>query len=152
MSVLYNLKPVQQAVLGEQVSRATDTLPATTTETLFTVTGKVMLLQIMGEVTTVIQTQACNTKLSFNPTVGAAADICSNLNISAKAVGENFGITGTVATAMVGDSHAYLLAQATPLILPAGVITLTTAATNTGSVKWDLFYIPIDLDATVTAA
>ena len=110
-----------------------------------------MLMQIMGEVTTTIQAQACNLKISHDPDEGAAADLCANLDVNGKALGTKFGITGTVANALVGASHAYLVAQAAPLILPAGIITLTTSATNTGSVKWDVIYIPIDEGARISA-
>ncbi len=152
MSVLNELDGLRKAVIGERVSKASAALPQTATGNLFTVTGgRVMVLQIMGEVTTIIQNQACNTKLSHDPDVGAAADICAVLDIANDAVGTNYGITGTVADAMVGASHAYLVAQASPLILPAGVITLTTAASNTGAVKWDVLYIPIDEGARISA-
>jgi hypothetical protein len=37
----------------------------------------------------------------------------------------------------------------TNLVLSEGTIDLTTAASNTGDVKWDMFYIPLDTGATV---
>jgi len=152
MSVLNDLNAIRLAVLGERVSRATAVLPATTTGNLFTIAGgRVMIMQIMGEVTTIIQAQACNVKLSHDPTEGAAADICANADVNGLIKGTNIGITGAVAGAMVIASHAYLVAQAGRLILPAGVITCTTSATNTGSVKWDIIYIPIDDGATIVA-
>lgn len=152
MTIMGDIDALRKAVLGEKVSRATAALPATTTGNLFTITGgRVMILQLAGEVTTNIEAQACNVKLSCDPDEGAAADICANLDVNGKIKGTNFGITGAVGTAMVGASHAYLVAQATPLILPAGVITCTTSATNTGSVKWDVIYIPIDDGAKITA-
>ena len=152
MAILNDLDGIRKAVVGDIVSRATAGLPATTTGNLFTVAGgRVRVLQILGEVTTIIQAQACNAKLSHNPDVGAAADICADLDLNADAVGTNYGITGTVANAMLGASHAYLVAQAAPLILPAGKITLTTDATNTGSVKWDVIYVPIDTGARIVA-
>ena len=143
---------LRKAVVGELVSKGTATLPQTTAGNLFSVVGgRVRILQIMGEVTTVIQTQANATKLSHDPDVGAAVDICTGLDISADAVGTNYGITGAVASAMLGASHAYLVGQAAPLILPAGVITITCAASNTGSVKWDVLYVPIDEGARVVS-
>lgn len=152
MSVLDELAALRKSVVGAKVSRATADLPQTATGNLFTITGgRVLIMQIMGEVTTIIQNQACNTKISHDPDVGAAADLCAVLDIANKAVGTNFGITGTVANAMVGASHAYLVAQAAPMILPAGVITLTTAASNTGKVKWDVLYVPIDEGAAIEA-
>ena len=133
-----------------RVSRATAALPQTTAETLVTITGgRVILANIIGEVTTVIQTQADNTKLVFNPTeAGASTDICAVLNITAKAVGTLFSITGTVATAL--QSGLWLTTtMATPLILSEGTIDLDCAASNTGSVQWDVYYHPLDEGATV---
>ena len=133
-----------------RVSRATAALPQTTAETLVTITGgRVILANIIGEVTTVIQTQADNTKLVFNPTeAGASTDICAVLNITAKAVGTLFSITGTVATAL--QSGLWLTTtMATPLILSEGTIELDCAASNTGSVQWDVYYLPLDEGATV---
>lgn len=133
-----------------RVSRATAALPQTTAETLVTITGgRVILANIIGEVTTVIQTQADNAKLVFNPTeAGASTDICAVLNITAKAVGTLFSITGTVATAL--QSGLWLTTtMATPLILSEGTIDLDCAASNTGSVQWDVYYLPLDEGATV---
>lgn len=141
---------------GTLISRATASLPATTTSTLFTIaTGRVLITSILGEVTTVIQTQANNTKLQFDPTdTGATQDLCAVLDISADAVGTMYSITGTPATAM-GDALNFMSADkmlARPLVLKPGGILLSCAATNTGSVKWGLTYIPLDSGATVVAA
>jgi len=136
-----------------KVSRATDTLPATTDEALFTISGgRVEIVQVWGEVTTVIQTQANNTKLKFNPDgTGADTDICAVLNISADAVGTVYGITGTVGDAMIEGLHM-VKSQVAPLVLKEGAIEIDCAATNTGSVKWDIWYRPIDAGARIVAA
>jgi hypothetical protein len=141
---------------GTKVSRATAALPATTAAAIFTITGgKVLVTAIYGEVTTVIQTQANNTQLTYDPTdAGATQDLCADLDISADAVGTMYSITGTPATAMQDGlnflSSNKVLAQ--PLILKPGSILLDCAATNTGSVKWDLWYVPLDTGAAVAAA
>jgi len=132
--------------------RATAALPATTQSALFTVTGRIKLLNIVGEVTTVVQTQACNTKIVANPTVGADVDICAVLDITAAAVGAQFHITGTLATAMVKTTSGAGVFQAAPLLVLPGTIDLNTAATNTGSVKWKVEYVPVDVGARVFAA
>lgn len=142
-------------IMGTRVSRATATLPQSTTGALFTVTGKVAVTAIWGEVTTVIQTQADNTKLQFDPTdAGATQDLCAVLDITGDAVGTMYSITGTPATAM-GDSLNFVSSDkmlARPLILKPGSILLNCAASNTGSVKWDLVYVPLENGASVTAA
>lgn len=141
---------------GIKVSRATAALPASTAASIFTITGgKVLVTAIYGEVTTVIQTQADNTKLTFDPTdAGATQDLCAVLDITADAVGTMYSITGTPATALQ-DALNFLPSSkvlAQPLILKPGAILLDCAATNTGSVKWDLWYVPLDTGAAVAAA
>lgn len=132
--------------------RATAALPATTASPIFTVTGRIKLISIIGEVTTVIQTQACNTKLIANPTTGADVDLCAVLDITAAAVGAQFTITGTLANAMVKTTSGAGVFQAAPLLIQPGTIDLSTAATNTGSVKWRIEYVPVDAGARVFAA
>lgn len=142
--------------LGRVVERATAALPQTTASALFTVaTGRVIVTSIIGEVTTVIQTQADATKLTFDPTdAGATQDLCATLDITADAVGTMYSITGTPATALQDALNfvpsSKMLAQ--PVILKPGSILLDCAASNTGSVKWTLTYWPLDTGATVAAA
>ena len=133
-----------------RVSRATAALPQTAAETLVTITGgRVILASIIGEVTTVIQTQTDNAKLVFNPTEsGASTDICAVLNITAKAVGTLLSITGTIATALQSGLW-FTTTMATPLILSEGTIDLDCSASNTGNVMWDMYYLPLDEGATV---
>lgn len=142
--------------LGQAVERATATLPQSTAAALFTVsTGRVLVTSIIGEVTTVIQTQADATKLTFDPTdTGATQDLCATLDITADAVGTMYSIVGTPATALQDSLNFVpsnkMLAQ--PVILKPGSVLLDCAASNTGSVKWTLAYWPIDTGATVVAA
>lgn len=141
-----------EAILGQVVQRPTATLPATTTAPIFTITGgRIGIAALIGEVTTVIQTQACNLKVQANPTAtGSSVDLCADLNISAKAVATLFGLTGAVADALL--SGLAIVGQDRLLICQIGTIDLVTSATNTGSVKWTLRYVPIDVGARVVAA
>lgn len=142
--------------MGTQTERATAALPASTAAAIFTIaTGRVAVTAIIGEVTTVIQTQANATKLTFDPTAtGATQDLCGTLDITADAVGTMYSITGTPATAMQ-DALNYMTPNKTlanPLVLKPGSILLDCAATNTGSVKWTIWWYPLDTGATVAAA
>lgn len=142
--------------LGRTVERATAALPQTTAAALFTIsTGRVLLTSIVGEVTTVIQTQANATQLQFNPDdAGATQALCATLDITADAVGTMYSITGTPATALQ-DALNFVSADkmlARPMVLKPGDIELSCAASNTGSVKWTLHYWPLDTGAAVVAA
>jgi len=146
-------KALRATRLGIPVERATAALPQTTQSALFTVTGgRVLVTAIVGEVTTVIQTQANNTKIVANPTAGTDVDICAVLNISADEVGTLYGITGTFTDAMVGANAGATVVPDRGVVVAAGTIDLSCAASNTGSVKWAIFYLPIDDGAYVTAA
>lgn len=153
--------PVQnvQDFTGLQVlTRATANLPQTAQGDLFTISGgAIQLLSIIGEVTTVIQTQANNTKLVHNPTgTGADVDLCAVLDITADAVGTVYSITGTLATAMKSTS-LWLVAPADNipwpgLILLPGTIALNCAASNSGQVKWIIMYKKLETASAVVAA
>lgn len=132
------------------VERAAAALPQSTDVALFRIIGgKVRILGIYGEVTTVIQNQANNTKIKFNPSgTGNDVDLCSVLDIANDAVGQIYSITGTLATAMKSTT-LWVVAPADDiagpgLVLGPGDIELDCAASNTGAVKWTLVYVPID--------
>lgn len=153
MSVLIQGPQIRDIALGRKVDRATAALPQTTAGTLFTVTGgRILLTSIVGEVTTIIQTQANATKLQSVPTTGTAVDLCATLDITADEVGCLYGITGTLATAMVGANAGATVIPTVALVVPIGAIKLNCAASNTGSVKWSITYVPLDNAATVAAA
>lgn len=138
-------------MLRARTDKATAALPASTVASLFTITGgRVVMSQIIGEVTTVIQTQANNTKLQLVPSSGTTVDLCAVLDITADEVGTLYGITGTAANAMVGAGQV-LPGQAVNVILKPGILKLNCAATNTGSVKWTIYWAPLDGGAYVTS-
>lgn len=139
--------------IGMRVDRATATLPQTTASALFNIlVGTVAITGIVGEVTTVIQTQANNTKLVANPTTGTSADICAVLDITAKEAGGLFGITGLFTDAMVGGTAGATVLMRNPVVVNIGTIDLNCAASNTGSVKWSIWYVPLEDGAYITAA
>lgn len=134
---------------GKRVDRATEAL---TSEAIFTVTGTVLVTQILGEVTTVLETAANAVKLQANPTAtGSSVDLCATLDVNAKPLATLFGITGTLADAML--SGLAIKGQADPVIVQAGTIDLACADdSTTGSAKWSCWYVPLTEDATVVAA
>jgi hypothetical protein len=132
-----------------RAEKAAATLPATGAQTLFTITGgRIVVVQILGEVTTAIQAQANATKLRHNVTTGTDQDLCATLDITGDELGTLYGITGLFSDAMIGSGQAVprMLRQ---IILKPGTIELVTAATNTGATKWSLFYRQLDRAASV---
>ena len=138
-------KARRKVALGAKLDRSTATLPVSTQTALFNITGgRVMLTSIIGEVTTVIETQACNLSLVSTPTTGTGVALCGVLDISADQVGCLYGITGTPATALVGANAGLAPIPTNWSVLPIGTLDWLTAATNSGSVKWSVTYIPYD--------
>lgn len=135
--------------------RAAANLPQTAQSALFTISGgRVLIVDLLGEVTTAVQNQANTTKVVFNPTVGADRDLCSGASIADVAVGTYFAIDpqptalGGLQT-VIGFAWSRL---AQPITLGPGTVDLNCAASNTGQVKWRLAYVPLDPGARVEAA
>lgn len=138
--------------LGFRVEKAALDVTAISTKVIFNILGRVMVKQIVGEVTTVIQSQANAAKLVFNPTaVGADTDLCATLDINADAAGLHYGITGTLADAMTEGIQS-VKAQVASLVLEAGSIGLNTAASSTGAIKWTIWYVPLSDGASIAAS
>ena len=138
---------------GFHVSKTSETLPASTSQALFTISGgRILVLGLIGEVTTVVQTQTCNAKLISTPTTGTAVDMCAVLNITAKEVGALIGITGVPADAMVAANAGLAPWPYYRQVLPIGTVNFNTSATNTGATKWELYYVPLDTGAVAVSA
>ena len=141
-------------LLGIHVAKAAATLPATTTQNIFTIAGgRVLLVCLLGEVTTIIQAQVNNLKVTSAPTTGTAVDLASNLDINGKEAGTLL-LAELDGTALVGANAGAGMSGIGPpfAIVPIGVIRIETSATNTGATKWDLWYVPIDIGASVVSA
>jgi hypothetical protein len=146
-------RDLRRLLYGDKVDRATAALPQTAAAAIFNIVGgRVVVTSIVGEVTTAIQNQANNTKLTSNPTTGTSVDMCAVLSIANDEVGCLYSITGTPADAMIGTNAGLVPAMAKSQVIPVGTIDLDCGASNTGSVKWAITYIPYDDGAYVTAA
>lgn len=143
-------KALRDSLYGIRVDRAAANLPASTSGNLFSVSGRILLTAIVGQVTTAIQAQANAIKLeAFLTSAAAATDLCATAESNGQAVGKLFGISGAVGTAATFGYGVPKLA--TMIINGPGFIRLNTAATNTGQMSWALHYIPLDLGAVVAA-
>ncbi|MBA7654443.1 hypothetical protein ES703_62322 [subsurface metagenome] len=135
------------------VERITSYLPqgAPGQTAYFTVTGRVILLNIVGEVTVDIEGVAVGIKLISNPTVGNDVDLCAVLVIMGSPAGTLCNITGTLTDAMICTISGAMISQADSIIVSAGTIDLHTDINATGKIKWTLHYIPLDSGSSVVA-
>lgn len=154
MTTMIQGDQLRTLLLGTKVDRATAALPQTATGSLFTVTGgRVLVTSVVGEVTTSIQAQANAIKLVATPSgSGAVNDLSGTVESNGLAAGGLLGITGLAGDAMVKSTGGGVSNLRNPVVVAAGAIGLSAAASNTGSVKWSLTYIPLDDGATVAAA
>ena len=127
-----------------------------TTGTLWTYTGSIEIVRIIGRVTTVIQAQATTVKLSVKPDSQTAVDICATKDVNGFAAGSMLEITGTAAGAMVGTTAVAVYAPATQTgvvtttCVTSGIITVTYGAASTGAILWEMLWRRISSGATVT--
>jgi hypothetical protein len=156
MTTLIKNADVRLISAGILVSRATATLPATAAQNIFTVSGgRILLVSLVGEVTTIIQAQSTTVKVTSTPTTGSAIDMSSAVgDINALEVGGRISLANppAAATALVKTNAGYTNLSAVFTVVPPGSISYTTGATSTGSLKWDLIYVPLDNGAQVVAA
>lgn len=141
-----------------QVSRAAKALPQNTTEILFKVIGgRVLVKALVGEVTTIIQNSDPVVKVSskklnaaMDTAVGTAVDIASTVDITSLEVGGSVFVEGDGTAAVKSSAGAVFIGTNSGYwIAPNGEIYLTTGASKTGALKWDLFYEPLDPGAFV---
>ncbi len=143
--------------LGFRVEKAEGASVANNETTLFTIgTGRVLITQIVGEVTTAIEAQTTAVKLVYDPTAaGNDVDLCATLDLTGDPTGELYSITGDLSVALASlrnviESDAMM--EKRGIILGPGDIHQNSAAGSTGGIKWTLWYVPLDDGANITAA
>lgn len=149
----YNMSEREAATtiaLGRKVERATANM--TTGLALFNVEGgNCQINLIVGEVTTLIQTKTVNYKLVLDVDTGTDTDICANLDCSADEAGTLYTVEGTPGTALQRGESGSCPGPTFPTIVAPGAIDITVGDTHTGSVKWTLWYIPLEIGAYIEA-
>lgn len=142
-----------------QVSCPTRTIPATTTDQIFRVKGgRVLVKALLGTVTTIIQVQADNMKVSSkaldatSTAIGTAVDVAANVDVTGREVGGMYFVEGDGTAGVLSNAGAAFIGpNSGNWIAPQGEIYVTTSATNTGAMKWDIWYLPLDPGAYVEA-
>ena len=140
-----------QVQFGVRSDKATAAIPQSTTGTIFTVAGgRVLLLALIGEVTTIIQAQATTMKITSTPSVGSAVDLCTTADLNALEVGGRVALPAAVGSAMVKMNGGALTVAFNATVIPAGTIGAVTVASSTGQMKWTAWWVPLDQGATLS--
>jgi hypothetical protein len=138
---------------SKEVTRATAALPQSTTDALFTVTGQVTILGILGLVTTGIGAVANATKLQLNPTTGATNDLTDTTDINGHTAGYMYSATGETDDAMEATDGSVEMTFK-PRGFGPGDVEINCAGSDggTGRVQWIISYVPLSSGATIVAA
>lgn len=140
--------------IGIKVQKASTAYTSTVAQTLFTIVGgKVRVNLFMADVTTIHQATTLNIKTATAPTTGTAVALSTDTDTTGLEAGGTLYVEGD-GTATVKANGGVVLSSATQsgFIVSAGTITFTPSATATGATLWQLWYTPIDDGAYVVAA
>lgn len=146
--------------LGYHVVEPAAVLPATATGHLFTVAGgRIIVTALVGTCTTVCTSTATTVSVGSTPTTGTASNtgLCTAVAITSAEVGTLVSLPSgakgalVVGTGATAGGAVQVQGGAAGYVVNIGTIDITTSATNTGAFKWDLWYLPLDDGASVTA-
>jgi len=142
---------------GLRVTKAAASCAATADVSLFNVVGNVCLLGLVGVWDGLAETAATTIAVKHDPTTGTETIIgAASGTQSAKAAGSMLTLNGTALGAMVdstGVGAAPIGAAGAIFINGPGIIEMTVAgATNTQTITWHLWYVPMSDGAYVEAA
>lgn len=149
MSVIIQPSQIARFALGNQATKSTGTLAATTIDLFVIAGGLVAITSIIGRVTTAI-TVANTYKIIHTPTAGTGKDLCASADIGTTdtALGEVFVLTGLATDAIAIGSKG----NKAPLIAcETGKIQSVSSGTD-GVILWEVTWMPIDPAATLVAA
>ena len=143
---------------GLRVTKASASCAATADVAIFNVLGgHVCLLGLVGVWDGIAETAATTIAVKNDPTTGTATVVgAASGTQSAKAAGSMLTLNGTALGALVDSTNqgAAAIGDAQPIFLRGpGVISMTVAgATNTQTISWYLWYVPVEDGAYVEAA
>jgi hypothetical protein len=144
---------------GRQVSLATALPPADgVSRDIFSIDGgRVLITGLLGEVTVAIPAASIDFDLAFDPdNAGTNVALATALVCDSDAAGTYYTLNDTFGGALVTSTANVLLNAILeePFALGEGDIVWTTTGAGligtTARVKWDLWYVPLDVGAVVT--
>lgn len=137
---------------GLVLPRTATVIPQAGVKSLYTIAGgTVHIMQIRGIVTTAVAGGANVTKFQFKPSGQTAIDLCATADINGLAVGQQIGVAGPPASALL---TGYGVAGASQgWNLGPGTIDLNcAAAAGTGAIRFIVRYLAEDPGAQIVLA
>ena len=155
MTTLIKNADVRTLGLGICVTRAAALTPATGIGSIFNITGgRIAIKSLTGLVVAAMPATVNTITVGLTPTyntTSAPAILSSAGTVTSLAAGAP--ITSKLdGGALIVAVNGGIMAP-TPWVAVPGAVTITTSATSaTGTIQWDLVYVPLDVAAQVTAA
>ena len=153
MTTIIANKDVRTIAYGINVTRTAAALPSSTIGNIFTVTGGRILIRRLSGLVVTLLSGTNSTTVGITPTLSGGASapaILSSAGVIPVTVGSPV-VSKLDGGALIVTVNGSLNPAAGYETVP-GSITITTASTVTGTVQWDLTYIPLDIGAQVAAA
>lgn len=152
-----NFKAFRDSSQGVRTKKA---ITATTnaTQSLFTVTGLVVVNSIIGYVTVAGDGTTTSINLVHDPTIGSAVDLCAATVVTSDAIGTIYGYLGDAITTLLVSSGttapgtAYAPMPNSKQVLTPGVIGYKGTAADALAVDWYCLWWPLSDGSSVTAA
>ena len=116
---------------------------------LFEVIGKIIINQLIGEITIAIAEESAAIKLIASPAVGNDIDLCASSDMQGFPVGSILNISGVVQDELTMSADAGNIAATSAIIVNSCILKMDSRATIAGAVKWTLHYTPVDLESIV---
>jgi hypothetical protein len=134
---------------GLRVDRAAALVTNATVALFNIVGGRVLLLNFVGEISTIMDATGCTLRISALTTDATA--VVTHLTSAAtdcasKTAGTLYTLPAAVASALIESTNnsAAVATTQTPLVLKTGALNLIGGGASTGTIKWSAWYIPLD--------
>jgi len=147
-----NRQKVADRILGMRIDRAISNVAQTGVLSIFNIVGgRVLVTNILGEVTTVLGVVG-NMSLEANPTTGTMAVLSGLLAAGGLEEGCMIALDGTKATNLLGVTAGGRGMATNSVTVQIGTIDQRCSASDTGQMRWSVWYVPIEDGAYITAA
>ena len=133
-------------------SRCANYSPTAATVEKFTITGGAILVHLMyGTIVTTLETAASNVSVVINPTTGTSGTVASTADGTALVAGDHIMVEGDGTAIIVAAGAAHWVASGVQgmWIADIGGIDVVHAAAQPGTLRWDLFWEPLDENSSV---
>lgn len=159
MTTLIKNQDVRTIAEGILVTRQAQLLPQTATGNIYTITGgRIMVVSLTGLVVVATPATVNTLAIGITPASGTAVNnsMAAAVSTASLEAGTMLSIGATPGASLQVGTNAGKPVQTTghaAWAIQSGSITLTTTGSAaTGTVQWDLIYIPLDNGAQVAAA